>query len=120
MTNAIAESIMNICDQLPVKSILVATASGTTARAIASYRPRQKIYAFTATALAARQLNLTYGVEAIQFTRSAQGRDIAIATILQRAKKEKYIKRDDIVLIVSGANIMHQGATNMLEIVEVK
>ncbi|MEI6222056.1 MAG: pyruvate kinase [bacterium] len=119
MTNAIARAVYDITEHLPIAAILVATASGTTARAIASFRPKHTVFAFTSTPLAALQLNLTYGVEGVCFPHHSKGRDVAISTIIDQAKKQKFIKKNDLVLIVSGANIMHQGATNMVEIQEV-
>ena len=120
MTNGIAHAIMQICNELPIKSILVATSSGTTARAIASFKPKQDIFAFTSKAISAYQLNLSFGVVSSVFFEKVKGRDNSIKTMIKNAKKEVLIKKGEMILLVSGANIMHQGTTNMLEILEIK
>jgi pyruvate kinase len=120
ITNAIARSIIRVCEELGIKAILVFTSSGVTARAIASFRPQQKIYAFTSSEIVARQMNLVFGVTACHLKKKAIHRDRIIFEMIEREKKEGVIQTGELVLVVSGANLLHQGATNMLEVQEVK
>lgn len=116
-TNAIAKAVIDACETLPIDKILVATASGTTAKTIARFRPRQMIYAFTGDEFAKRYLALMRGIVADTMGGVlSTTRDVGIKAIVQEARARGYISESDLVIVVAGANIMGQAATNMLEI----
>lgn len=115
-TNAIAKAVMNICNELPVDKILVATGSGNTARNLARYYPRQHIYAFTENDIFKRRLALTKGVTAAVLEGASGNRDLGVTSLVENALKHGFVTGSDLVVVVAGANIMGQGATNMLEV----
>jgi len=115
-TNAIAKSVIESCETLPIDKILVATATGTTAKTIARFKPRQPIIAFTASDVAKRKLALSRGVFADILDKSSSTRDTGIQNLVKNAKRKGYISDSDMVIVVAGANILGQGETNMMEI----
>lgn len=118
-TNAIAEGVIDICDQLPVTKIVVATSSGTTARTIARHRPKQPIVAFTKDEFGMHGLSLTKGVVAEVLPSMKATRGSAVVELVKAAYKEGYVSKSDMVVVVAGANVESLSATGMLEVVEV-
>jgi pyruvate kinase len=115
-TNAIADSVLDSCKALPVDKILVATATGTTAKTIARFRLKQPIIAFTNEDHAKRYLAISRGITADIIRISSSTRDTGIRTLVRFARDKGYVSDSDMVVVVAGANIMGQGETNMLEI----
>lgn len=115
-TNAIARSVMDSCKSLPIDKILVATATGTTAKTIARFRPKQPIFAFTKDEHAKRSLAMSKGITPAVMGDPAASRDSGIQVLVRNAKDEGFVSDSDLVIVVAGANIMGQGETNILEI----
>ncbi|MDD3661463.1 MAG: pyruvate kinase [Candidatus Dojkabacteria bacterium] len=115
-TNAIAQAVKDCCDVLPVDAVLVATATGTTARTISRFHLRQPIFAFTRDPSSARKLSISRGITADVFTDSSSTRDSGIQLLVRSAVEKGYVTRTDLVVVVAGSNILGQGETNMLEI----
>lgn len=115
-TNAIARAVYDICNSLPIDKILVASATGTTAIAIARFKPKQPIYAFTRDDVFKRRLALHRGIYPAVLEAAATSRDLGVKAVARDAYEEGLVSETDLVVVVAGANIMGQGATNMLEI----
>lgn len=116
-TNAIAKAVIDACQTLPIDKILVATASGTTAVTIARFRPRQPIFAFTGDEHYKRYLSMSRGIiPDVMIEESSTTRDTGIQAIVRGAREKGYVSDSDLVIVVAGANILGQSATNMLEI----
>lgn len=115
-TNAIAQAVIDSCLTLPIDKILVATATGTTAKTIARYRPRQPIIAFTADDVSKRQLSMSRGIVADVLGEAASTRETGVQSLVRNAKEKGYVAESDFVIVVAGANIMGQGETNMIEL----
>lgn len=115
-TNAIAESVIDSCNSLPIDKIVVATGSGTTAKTIARFMPKQPIFAFAKSLQAKRWLSLSRGIIADVLDDSSQSRDTGVKALVQIAKDKGYVSDTDLIIVVAGANILQQGATNMMEI----
>ncbi len=115
-TNAIAKAVIDSCEVLPIDKILVATATGTTAKTIARFRPEQPIFAFTRDVYSKRKLALSRGIISDVMEESSSTRDTGVQSLVKTAKKKGYVADTDFVIVVAGANIMGQGETNMIEI----
>lgn len=115
-TNAIAQAVIDSCKTLPVDKILVATATGTTAKTIARFRPRQPIFALTGDEFSKRKLSMSQGITADILEESASTRDTGVQAVVRTAKSKGFVADSDLVVVVAGANIMGQGETNMVEI----
>ncbi|MDD3647861.1 MAG: pyruvate kinase [Candidatus Dojkabacteria bacterium] len=115
-TNAIAKAVKDSCDTLPIDKILVATSTGTTARTIARFRPKQPIIAFTDDIFSKRKLALSRGIIPDILEESSSTRDVGVQSLVRNALNKGYVSESDLILVVAGANIMGQSETNMLEI----
>ena len=115
-TNAIVRAVADICSELPIDKVLVATATGTTAIALSRFHLRQPIYAFTREALFKRRLSLYRGIQGDVIETAGSSRDLGVKAVAQEAHKNGLVSESDLVVVVAGANILGQGATNMLEI----
>ncbi len=115
-TNAIAKAVIDSCYSLPIDKILVATATGTTAKTIVRFRPKQPVFAFTKDNYSKRKLALSRGIVSDILSKSSLTRDRGVKIIVQTAKDKGYVSNSDLVIVVAGANIMGQRGTNMLEI----
>ncbi len=116
ITNAIAKSVIDSCKTLPIDKIIVATSSGTTAKTIARFRPKQPIFAFTKDVYSKRSLALSRGIIPDVLESVSSSRDIGIKILVREARDKGYVSDSDMVIVVAGANILGQGETNILEI----
>jgi len=113
VAETVAETAAVAADQLRVKVIAVFTESGSSARLVSKARPTPPIVAFCPTREVRRRLALYWGVlprrikrvrEVGQLTREGE----------QRLRREKLVKRGDIVAFVAGTPLATRGTTNML------
>ncbi len=120
ITVAVAKGVIDICDELPIKAIIIATGTGQTARVISSFRPVQPIIALTYNDTYKRQLNMTWGVTAFTFKdQEDSDRDKGIKKIVKRVLDFRMINLDDMIVVVRGTNI-NTGYSNALEVGVVK
>jgi len=98
------------------KLILALTASGSTARQIAKYRPEVPILAISASESSVRQLLAVRGVVPM-LTASFVGTDSVIAKALTKAKADGMVKAGDCVVAVHGQKEECAGASNLLKMV---
>ncbi len=115
-TNAIVRAVADICLDLPIDKVLVATATGTTAIALSRFHLKQPIFAFTRDATFKRRLALHRGIQGDVIEAAGSSRDLGVKAVAIDAYKAGFVSESDLVVVVAGANIMGQGATNMLEI----
>lgn len=115
-TNAIAQSVIDACEALPIDKIIVATKSGTTARTIARFRPHQPVFAFVADVASKRKLSMSYGIHPDVLGGESTSRDLGIRLLVRTARDRKYIENHDLIIVVAGSNILGTSGTNMLEI----
>jgi pyruvate kinase len=115
-TNAIARAVIESCNTLPIDKIVVATASGTTAKTVARFRPKEHVFAFTGDEYAKRHLSISRGITADVIEISASTRDTGVQALVRNARDKGYVSDSDLLVVVAGANIMEIGETNMIEI----
>jgi len=100
------------------KLILALTETGSTALAIAKYRPQAPILAISASESTVRQLLCVRGVVP-QLVASFVGTDSVITQALARAKEEGMVVSGDSVVAIHGQREECPGASNLLKIVSV-
>lgn len=114
-TIAIAKAAIEICESLPIDKIIVDTGSGKTARVVSSYKPKQPIIAITNNDICRRQLQLTWGVQAVTGVMRFKDRDTGIRRVAAKALDSKLVKPNDFVVIIRGTT-PYAGMTNSLEV----
>ncbi len=96
-------------------ALVVFTTSGATARSIARYRPSVPIFAFTPLVSVARQLSVIYGVRAIEAP-VLPSTDQMLRQMETMLIELGWCRRSDVVVLVSGQPIGHEGSTDMMKI----
>lgn len=112
---SIAKSSVDVATQVDARAILAPTASGFTAKRLASFRPPVPIIALTPQPRVQRQLSLfrgVYGMSAADFYTTDEVHQDAI----DRALHSGIVKEGDRVVITSGSVIGLAGTTNMMTV----
>jgi pyruvate kinase len=96
-------------------AIVVFTASGSSARLVAKYRPPVPIYAFTHSESVARQLSLIYGVTPMLVPNPVDT-DEMVKVIDHILLGKKLVRPRDNVVFMAGQPIGHPGTTNFVKL----
>ena len=105
--------------ELEVKAIVSLTASGFTARNMASFHPRVPIFATTPNQLVVRRLAISYGVYCIQAEHIGRY-NVMLYRSLQKLKELGLLADDDLVAVIGGVPVGKPGSTNLLQVETVK
>ncbi|MDA1335046.1 MAG: pyruvate kinase [bacterium] len=112
---AVAKSTKYVAREIGAEMILVGTATGYSARAVARYRPTNDLVAVTTDERVARQLSLVWGVEPIVLEKTKTVEEVEKIT-LTYLKKEKRLSEGDRVVFVSGQTVGTEGMTNNIRV----
>lgn len=115
MTEAISQAVSYTSINLGVKAVLAPTASGTTARMIAKYRPGVPIIAITNFKSTAQMLTLTWGVTPI-VTPKVTTTDEILELSVDESLKHGYVDYGDAVIITAGVPVGEAGTTNLMKV----
>ena len=100
---------------LGAAAIVVFTATGTSARQVARYRPSVPIYAFTPSADRARQMSVLFGVHG-HVAPDLASTDEMMAMMDRYLLEHGLVKSGDTVVFVAGQPIGRPGSTNMMKL----
>jgi pyruvate kinase len=98
--------------------IIACTRSGATARAISRFRPSMPLLAVTPSMSTARQLTLSWGVEALTVAESTSTDDIVWFAV-QAAVHGGYASAGDVVVVLAGSPTDPEPATDTLRLVRI-
>jgi len=115
---AVCSSAVKAAIDAKCKLIVALTETGSTALAIAKYRPRAAILAITASETTVRSLQVCRGVRPV-LTGSFVGTDSVIAKALAAAKEDGLVVSGDHVVAVHGAKEETPGQSNLMKMVVV-
>jgi pyruvate kinase len=113
LSETTAELICHASRELPLKVIAVFTETGSTARLISKYRPRQPIIAFSPNQDIRRQIALLWGVLPRR-TRPLENVEDMVKLSEERLLEENLVQKGDLVGIVAGTPIGVGGSTNFI------
>lgn len=114
--NAIAASAASLAYRINAACIVVATASGKTARMIASFRPSSRILAATHDEQTRHQLTLIWGVRP-SIVKATRTSDEFWKKIIDAVRDSKFAKKGDRIVLVSGTKIGISGDTDTIKVV---
>ena len=118
-TNNVQEAVARVtcllAQDMAASAIVVPTQSGTSARSICRYHPRQPILALTPSKTISRRLTLYWGCQSHQ-VREARDTDDMIEMASREALKSGRVKKGDMVIITAGHPIWTKGTTNMIRV----
>ncbi len=113
-----ASAATSVAEEIGAQAIVVYTESGTTARLLASHRPRVPILALSPDLRTIRQLRLSWGVYPRHMARVDRLADMLLLGEKVLIDAEKVCQGDRIV-VISGTRAANRGGTNMLKIMTV-
>ena len=119
-SETIGFSACQVADIVDAVMIICLTQTGSTARMIARFRPRQPFVAITHTYKTLQRLNLVWGVIPYFIKEFNDNFEDAIIDILQIIKEKKVAKKGDKIIITAGLPFHLKRGTNMLRIEEIK
>jgi len=102
VTRAVAAAAVAISEQIAASAILVTTTSGQTARWIAQARPKVAVYAVAWSEEVARQLSVTWGVQAIALPRPVTT-DEAVQNAMLAFRELGMLRPGQRVVVTAGA-----------------
>lgn len=114
-TEAISHASCTIAYELGAAAIITPTASGSTARQVAKYRPQAPILAASPDEKVLNQLCLVWGVEPLLVEPSA-GTDEMVNAAVAAAIFSGQVKQGDLVVITAGVPAGVPGTTNLLKV----
>ncbi|MCZ6758580.1 MAG: pyruvate kinase [Bacteroidetes bacterium] len=113
VTDAVSRTATELAGQVNAKAIACLTASGRTARSIASHRPGIPVYGFTDDESVVGQLALTWGTKGF-YIPFQPDTDKGIELVHEVLKKEELVADGDTVVITAGMPLPAKGRTNMV------
>jgi pyruvate kinase len=96
-------------------AIIVFTATGSSAKLVSRYRPPVPIFAFTASAVVARQLSLIYGIRPV-LSPDPTNTDEMMSIMDRILLEGGWLKERDSVVYIAGQPIGRPGTTNFLKL----
>ena len=116
--DAITESAKYVARIMSARAVVTYTTSGSTALRAARERPDVPILGISPNLNTARRLALAWGVHCIH-TKDARSFKDMVLKAGRLAKKEKFARKGDRVVITAGVPFGQSGATNVLRIASV-
>ena len=115
VTDALSHATCETAHDLGAAAIISATASGSTALAVARYRPSCPIIAVTPSPMVQRSLLLVHGVFPL-LGRQAENTDEMLDGAIDAAIQSSLIRRGDTVVITAGISANMPGSTDLLKV----
>jgi len=116
---SIASATVEVCKNLDIKSVIVVSKGGFTARIIARSNIKQPIYAFTSTTVSSRKLALSKGIYSGIIDKLSDDRDIAAKQVIEHAKSHNLIKEGDLIALVIGSQMFSGVNASSLELLRI-
>jgi len=115
VTNAIDESAVKLASDLNVDGILTMTASGSSARKLAKYRPIKPIYAITHEKIVRQQLTLSWGiVPAFSVSHNSFGK--TLKEVMLKGFEKNIFNKEHSYILTAGDPVGISGSTNTIRL----
>ena len=114
VTHAVAQSAVNILNEVAAQAILTFSVSGKTSKLISKQRPSTHVYAFSPSEEVYNRLSLVWGVTPLRIPPINDARGL-IEVGEKIVVEHKYVKKNDLVVIVTGL-ALKTGSTNIIKI----
>ena len=115
LTNAICLNAVQTAKQTKAKAIITITYSGFNTIKVSSFRPQAFIYAFTNNHAILNTLSLVWGVQGFYYE-GASTTSQTIKETKEILKKQKYLRKGDLVVNIASMPARERGTTNMMKI----
>jgi pyruvate kinase len=119
-TDAIARSVIQLTQELPVQKIVVGSISGKTVASIARHRPKINILALVRSKMLMRQLNLFRNVTPLYVKEDLPSdRDWLVSALTRVGVDNRHLRPEDLVVLVSGSGISGKSENSIIEVAKV-
>lgn len=115
VTEAISQATARLAGELGAAAVLTSTQSGHTARMVSKFKPVTSIIALSSNRRVARELSITWGVEALVYPPAATTDEMFSGAILT-SLEAGLIKEGDLVVITAGVPVGVAGTTNLIRV----
>ncbi len=115
LSNAVCLNAAQIAKQTNAKAIIAITYSGFNTIKVSSFRPQAFIYAFTNNHSILNTLSLVWGVQGFYYE-GASTTSQTIKETKEILKKQKHLKKGDVVVNIASMPARERGTTNMMKI----
>jgi pyruvate kinase len=115
MSDSIAKAAFVLASEIKASALLTPTNSGTTARLISKYRPRQTIVAVTTSDVVQRKLLVYWGIYPI-ITEMVSNSDEMLNNALKAAIDSNYVENFETLVVVAGTPINSPVMLNMIKV----
>lgn len=116
--DAIAYSAVRLSNFLEdVDALIAFTTSGFSAKSLAKYRPKKKIYAVTYSIETYRKLKLSWGVEPISVFEESSPARLILGSIAQ-LKNQGLVDGESKFIITMGDIVGKKGSTNLIRVLD--
>lgn len=112
---AVSNGACDIAETVRAAAILVPTATGRTASAVARLRPKRPIVALTHNEYAIQQMALEWGVVPLLVKEASDVQDLWNLSI-DAARESGIIERGDRVVLTAGTSVNIPGSTNVIKV----
>jgi pyruvate kinase len=112
---AMSNAACDLAEALGVKAILVPTATGKTASAVARLRPRRPIVGLTHNQYAVQQMALEWGVIPLHVPEAQDVEDLWELSV-DAAREAGIISAGDRIVITAGTSVNIPGTTNVIKV----
>jgi pyruvate kinase len=112
---AMSNAACDIAESLRAKAMLVPTASGRTASAVARLRPHQPIVALTHHSETVQQLAIEWGVTPVLMPEAQDVSDLWNRAV-EAAQSTALVHNGDLVVITAGTAVNFPGTTNVIKV----
>ncbi|RYE57003.1 MAG: pyruvate kinase, partial [Sphingobacteriales bacterium] len=119
LSDAVCDSASFLSKQTSAVGIVSMTSSGYTAFELSSHRPQAPIFIFTSNKNILNTLSLIWGVRGF-FYDKFETTDDTIADVNDVLKKNKLIKKGDIIINSASIPLQAKGKTNMIKVTVVE
>ena len=114
----LGRAVLPIANNLEVRTVLVFTMAGYTARMISKYRPPVRIVASTPHPRVYRQLKLLWGTETI-LVKHYEDLDALLLSTIRQLHQNKVITANERIIVVRASSLV-PGKTNIIEVFTVE
>jgi pyruvate kinase len=119
LSDVVCIEAARIADTINARAITGLTVSGYTAFKMSSFRPKANIYIFSDRMYMLNLLSLVWGVRCFHYSKFTTT-DETIDDIIDILKKQKLVKKGDVVVNTGSMPLHKRLRTNMLKITEVE
>lgn len=115
ITDSVCFTSCRLAQRVDARGIVTMTFSGYTGFKIASFRPKSGIFVFTGNKAILNMLSLVWGVKVFYYDKFVST-DHTISDIKHILKKEKWVKKGDLIVNVASMPIAEKGQSNMMKL----